>query len=251
MPSFLKSNRTSRRESGFSLLEALLAIGVLAVVTVQIVSVQSASMEITASAGTNQLATWALRSATAQLQYVLDAYGVDGLPPSANYTYGPEKSMTVEVLSEETSIEASRLFMAALGMATQLSGGAQDEDTAAELKAQYEQIGQTLDSQIPKDIYRTIKVNVTWKQGETSRSMDGGFLVVDQNGLSVGGGLEAMFGAGAPGGSGGEGTGGGQGDGAGGRQGSQGGGSGRFPPGARGTGGGSRAGGTGGGSSDR
>jgi Tfp pilus assembly protein PilV len=187
-------------QDGFSLLEALLAIGILALVTVQIVSVQSASMEITGSSAMNQQATWALRSANAQLQYVLDVYGVEGLRPSAEYTFGPDKAMTVSVQTEETPIEASRLFATAVRMAQQLSGGAIDEESSKELGTQYEQIGQTLDSQIPKDIYRTIKVSVAWKQGDVTRTMEGGFLVVDEKGLTIGGGLESLMGAGGGGG---------------------------------------------------
>jgi hypothetical protein len=76
------------------------------------------------------------------------------------------------------------------------------------MSQQYKEIGQTLDSQIPKDIYRTIKVTVSWKQGEVLREIEGGFLVVDEKGLTVGSDLESLMGAagGADGGTG-EGTG--------------------------------------------
>jgi Tfp pilus assembly protein PilV len=199
----MQSLRGTESQNGFSLLEAILAIGVLALVAVQIVSVQSASMEITATSRNNQNATWALRSATAQLQYVLDVYGVDGLRPSTEYVFGPDKAFKVSVQSAETKIEASRLFLTAIQMAQSLAGAEGDEEQTKELSAQYEQIGQTLDSQIPSDIYRTVKVAVSWKQGETERTMDGGFLIVDETGVTLGGGLADLIGAGGVGASGG------------------------------------------------
>ena len=201
----LNSSRTSER--GFSLLEAVLAIGILAVVTIQIINVQSASMEISGTSRQNQQATWALRSATAQLQYVLDVYGVEGLRPKAEFPFGSEKQYNVLVETKETSIEASRLFATAVKMAQALGGeGSEASRDDEETAKQFEAVGQTLDSQIPKDIYRTIKVTVSWKQGEATREIDGGFLVVDEKGLTVGSELEGLMG-GAAGGQGGAGVG--------------------------------------------
>jgi hypothetical protein len=221
---------TSKASAGFSLLEAVLAIGILAVVTIQIISVQTASMEISGTSHQNQQATWALRSATAQLQYVLDAYGVEGLRPKAEFPFGAEKQYSVLVESKETTIEASRLFSTAVKMAQALGGDAgANEDENNKMSQQYKEIGQTLDSQIPKDIYRTIKVTVSWKQGETAREIEGGFLVVDEKGLTVGSDLESLMGAaggGTEGGAGastGGGAGGGTGTGAGGGKGGTGG----------------------------
>jgi uncharacterized membrane protein YgcG len=229
---------TCKGNAGFSLLEAVLAIGILAVVTIQIINVQTASMEISGTSRQNQQATWALRSATAQLQYVLDAYGVEGLRPKAEFSFGAEKQYSVLVESKETTIEASRLFSTAVKMAQALGGDAgASEDEDDKMSQQYKEIGQTLDSQIPKDIYRTIKVTVSWKQGEASREIEGGFLVVDEKGLTVGSDLQSLMGAagGAAGGggaaagetgggTGGGGTGGGTGGGAGGGKGGAGGG---------------------------
>ena len=219
LPWLRRFGMTSSSNAGFSLLEAVLAIGILAVVTIQIINVQTASMEISGTSRQNQQATWALRSATAQLQYVLDAYGVEGLRPKAEFSFGAEKQYSVVVESKETTIEASRLFSTAVKMAQALGGEAGDnEDENDKMSQQYKEIGQTLDSQIPKDIYRTIKVTVAWKQGEASREIDGGFLVVDEKGLTVGSDLESLMGAGGGGADGG--TGGGTSGGAGGGTGS-------------------------------
>ncbi len=188
--SMTKSAFSIRRissQAGFSLLEAILAIGILSIVVVQIVNVQSASMEIAAISRSNQAATWALRSATAQLQYVLDVYGVEGLRPAAEFKSGQEGEYTVLVTSEETTIEASRLFVTAMRMASVMGGGglpgAEDEEDAS--AEQFKAIGDQLDSQIPKDIYRTVKVNVSWELGGTTRQIDGGFLVVDDKALKI------------------------------------------------------------------
>ena len=207
MQSLLKISRSGRLpgagecQGGFSLLEAILAIGILSIVCIQIINVQSASMEIVAVSRSNQLATWAMRSANAQLQYVLDVYGVEGLRPSTEFKAGPEKDLTVTVETAQTTIEASRLFMTAMRMTSVLGGAGapESEEERNEQEAQYKEIGDALDSQVPKDIYRTIKVKVTWNLAGVERSMDGGFLVVDDKGLTLGGGLEALTGVGGGG----------------------------------------------------
>jgi uncharacterized membrane protein YgcG len=215
------------QSQGFSLLEAILAIGVLSIVVVQIVNVQSASMEIAAVSRANQGATWALRSATAQLQYVLDAYGVEGLRPTQEFTAGPEKEFTVLVRTEETSIEASRLLVTALRMASVFGGQGPEDDRGREQEEQYKEIGQILDSQVPKDIYRTVQINVSWTLGGSTRQIDGGFLVVDDKALTLGSDIASLGGGGSGGGgNGGGGNGGGgnggEDDGAGGSDGSDG-----------------------------
>lgn len=184
------------KSSGFSLLEAILAIGVLSIVVVQIVNVQSASMEIAAISRTNQAATWALRSATAQLQYVLDVYGVEGLRPTQEFKAGPENEFTVIVRTEETSIEASRLLLTALRMASAFGGQGLPQEDNREAEEQYQEIGQMLDSQIPKDIYRTVKVSVSWNLAGNTREIDGGFLVVDDKALTIGSDIPGLGGDG-------------------------------------------------------
>ena len=65
----------NKRQSGFTLIESLMAISILSIVAVQILNVQSSSIQVAQSSRDNMRATWAMRSAISQMEYALDALG--------------------------------------------------------------------------------------------------------------------------------------------------------------------------------
>lgn len=197
----LKSNK------GFTLLEALLAMGILSIVTVQIINVQSSSVAVTSTTKNVTRATWAMRSAVSQLQYVLDAYGVEGLPKETAYNWPVDENFKVTVLTKETIIEASKLLSTVMKLGS--AGGKSEESDTAKKEEDptkgMKEIGEILDGQIPKDMYRSVKLLVTWKDGETDKSIEGGMLVIDDAiiklnvpGLDSLGGIAPPDGGGAP-----------------------------------------------------
>lgn len=177
-----------KHDSGFTLLEALLAIGILSVVCVQIISVQASSLAVTVTTRDAMSATWALRSATSQIEYVLDSLGADGLPKERVYPWPADEKYKISILTKETNLEASKLLFTALKLGSgaaiageEKSGGGEENDPAKGMK----EIGEMLDSQIPKDMYKTLTLNVSWAEGEATKSIDGGMLVIDDSKIKI------------------------------------------------------------------
>jgi prepilin-type N-terminal cleavage/methylation domain-containing protein len=185
------SNPTSNKQSGFSLLECLLALGIMAVLSVQVLSVMANSIAISQKSWDNMRATWAMRSAFSQLEYVMDAIGFENLPKSEiNYEWTGEKGFRVRFLVDEASIEASSLLVTALKAGAAM-GAAQDPNAKKEDEAesgiseQIKSIGPMLDSQVPKDMYKRVTVEVSWPDGEARRTMEGGVLLINEKAIAI------------------------------------------------------------------
>jgi prepilin-type N-terminal cleavage/methylation domain-containing protein len=176
-----------RNESGFTLIESLLAISILSIVAVQILNVQSSSISVTQNSRDNMRATWALRSAISQIEYALDALGPKGLVREASFPWSLDPAFTTIVKVEDTPLEASRLLMTAMKLGGAASAGpeGEDEGDGKDAAGGFKEIGQMLDSQVPKDMYRTANVVVSWKEGDSTRSIEGGMLVIDAEQLNI------------------------------------------------------------------
>lgn len=188
-------------QSGFTLLESILAIGILSVVVVQILGVQTSSVMVTQTARETMRATWAMRQTVAQIEYVLDAFGAKGLPAEAKYDWPADPGFVTSFVSTQTSIAASKFFTTAMRLGAQTNGDAEKNTFASEDPASgFKGIGDLIDQQVPKDIYYSLAIVVNWKQGDTARSLDSGLLIVDDKvAFSGAGGLSSLLGA-VPGG---------------------------------------------------
>jgi hypothetical protein len=178
-----------KKNSGFSLLESVLAIGILATMLVQIISMHSNSLAISQTTLNTMKATWALRQAMGQMQYVIDVYGSKEGNRFSNVSvpWSADSEFTIKATTKDMPIEASRLLVSAFRIGTAFSAqGAEDEgsaggenDPASAIKSFAEQI----DSFVPKDLYRTVNLEVSWKQGEATKSLDTGFFLIDSKSL--------------------------------------------------------------------
>lgn len=184
MISILKRNSSA----GFTLLESLLAIGILSVVIVQVVSVQSSNVAVSQISRDNMRATWAMRQAVSQLEYVLDALGASALPKTAfEYPWPSDDKFSIRVEFKEVSIEASRLLVSALKIASVVNDAGEDDDEGEEKSdpaASLKQFASLLDSKLPKDLYRTYQITVSWKDGDRTKSVESGGLIIDEKVIS-------------------------------------------------------------------
>ncbi len=176
------------RNSGFSLLETLLAIGILSTMLMQVISMHTNSLAASQTALNNMKATWALRQGMGQLQYIIDVYGSkDGARfKDISIPWTADSDFTIKIVTKDFPIEASQLLVSAFRIGTAFtSGGAEKDegaskdDPAESIKAFAEQVN----AFVPKDIYRTVNIEVSWKQGEMTKSLDTGFFLIDSKAL--------------------------------------------------------------------
>lgn len=186
MPNF-SVNRDQPRNAGFTLLESLLAIGILVTVFSQIVGVQASSLSVARNNKANIQATWALRSLASQIEYIVDVRGVKALPtessqpPALRLNGDSSDEMTFEYRNKQSLIKASKFLMASMNLGKNVAGSAEGEGDD-----QFKQFGELLDSQLPNDIYRSISLTARWKDGLTTRSTDLGLLLIDRKSVHIG-----------------------------------------------------------------
>lgn len=182
------TERKRKNSAGFTLLESLLAIGILVTVFAQIVGVQASSHAVAKSAKANIQATWALRALSAQIEYMADVKGVKGLPPDSStpntikLNGDDAEPLRFEYKNKQTLIKASKFILASMRMGQGLSG-ASDEGGDNE---KFKSFGDLLDSQLPDDIYRSITLSAVWNDGQQQRSMDLGMLLIDRKAVQIG-----------------------------------------------------------------
>jgi hypothetical protein len=154
----------------------------------QIVGVQASSLGVARNTKYTMQATWALRALSAKLEYIADVNGVKGLPvgsspPTAlKLGTGETDVLNFEYNNEQTLITASKFLLASMRLGQGVAGQGEDEGGDEKFK----QFGELLDSQLPKDIYRTIKLKALWNDGQQQKSMELGMLMIDRRAVQLG-----------------------------------------------------------------
>lgn len=183
----------TKRSSGFTLIEALLAIGILSVVAVQLIAVQGTTLVVAQSTFRNVTATWTLRSAMAQVEYVFDALGEEGFTPEATFVPSSAPEMKVTLVKKEADLEPSKLILSVMKLGKAFNGGGADEEKESEESSEdpaggggFKEMASLLDSQIPKDLFKTVQVEVTWPDGNSgTKSIDAGILLIKPHAFQV------------------------------------------------------------------
>lgn len=180
--------KNDSRSLGFTLLESLLAIGILVTVFSQIVGVQASSLAVARNTKANIQATWALRALASQLEYIVDVRGVKALPteaaqpPSLKLNEDGSEQMRLEYQNKKSLIKASKFLLAAMNLGKNLAGEGEDDQGSE----QFKQFGELLDSQLPSDMYRSITLIARWDDGQMQRSSELGLLLIDRDAIRLG-----------------------------------------------------------------
>jgi len=177
-----------RSSPGFTLLESLLAIGILVTVFSQIVGVQASSLSVARNTKYNIQATWGLRALSSQIEYISDVRGVKGLPPESS---GPpplklngddDDGIRFEYRNKQSLIKASKFLLATMRIGQGAAGAGEEGGGDDKLK----QFGELLDAQLPDDIYRSINLAAFWSDGQSQRSIDLGLFLIDRKSVQIG-----------------------------------------------------------------
>lgn len=165
-----------------------MAIGIVVTVFAQIVGVQASALSVARNNKANIQATWALRSLSSQIEYIVDVRGVKALPtessqpPPLKLNGENDEGMRFEYKNKQSLIKASKFLMASMSLGQTLAGGGDDDGS----NEQFKQFGELLDSQLPSDIYRSVTLSAFWNDGQTSRSTELGLLLIDRKSVHIG-----------------------------------------------------------------
>ncbi len=90
-----------KQENGFTIIECLLAIVILSFIVMSVISLQSSVINITYQSINKIKSTWAMKKTFAQVEYIIDTIGLDGLPDSKEFQWSQDESFKINVNSME------------------------------------------------------------------------------------------------------------------------------------------------------
>ncbi|WP_186645941.1 type IV pilus modification PilV family protein [Fluviispira vulneris] len=171
-------------ESGFSLLECILAIGILSIVIGTIVGLQSSIISSTQISGDNMKASWAMRSAISQLQYVLDTGGSNAVPNEAEFPWATDEQFKISLIKKELKeVKPSQFLLSAMGVYNLISP---DGNEQSDVSATFSSITPLLDAPAgaqSQSFFNNVTILVNWRDASTQRSITEGFFFIDKDAL--------------------------------------------------------------------
>lgn len=214
------SRKIFLNQKGFTLIECILAVGILSTVLFSIVALQSSIINTTQISSDKIKAIWALKSTLSQLEYILNTDGQAAVPDVVHFPWTGDKQFTITVQRVDLKkIKPSQFLFSALKVAN-LSPAFSNQHI--DVDKTFGPIGAILDNTLengaahqpaaptaapakskPTSItsqsnFSNVIVKVQWNDGSTNREISSGLFLIDdslfsditipQTGDSAGGG---------------------------------------------------------------
>lgn len=193
---------TSTKQSGFTLIECILAVAILSMVLGSIVALQSSIISTTQISSDKTRAVWALRSAMAQVEYLLEINGQASIPEVSSFPWAGDPNFTItvtrkdlkEVKPSQFLISATRVNNlvspdgdASLDVEKMLSPVASLLDAGSSLLGGVSDIGNA-DGNLTKSVsaqsdFSNVIVKVEWKDAAQVRSISSGMFLIETKNL--------------------------------------------------------------------
>ena len=184
-----QKNKETRRDDnqqvhqqGFTLIECILAIGILSVVVASIVGLQSSIISVTQIASDGMRASWAARSTIAQMQYLIDTQGQSNIPEETTIPWVTDNQFSINVKRTELKeVKISQFLTSALGVYNLVNPSGNENINVDQT---YSAITSMLDSSagsIPKGFFSNVVVEVKWTSGITPKTISEGFFLMDKD----------------------------------------------------------------------
>jgi len=170
-------------QKGFSLIETVIAIGILATVVGSMIGLQGSVMRILYFSTEKQKASLILNSSQAQLEYLLNQKGFQIFvkqddPKKWTSQLNPKFENTFIVT--DPNVKMSQFLLTAM----QLYYTNEDENSNSELtKMMFTAIGDQLDNSIKGDVSVNLKLTTSWKNRATERSISQSMYLINTEAL--------------------------------------------------------------------
>lgn len=183
---------------GFTLLECILAVGVLALALSSIVALQSSIISSTRMAVNKMQASWAIRSAMEQVQYILDVQGQTFIPEKISFPWEGDNSFITTVSRKDLKeIKPSQFLLSALKVSNATNPSANQnldlDRTMAPIASMMDNSLETPQSKAPNNTsaptsaqsyFCNVLVTATWGEGTQKHTLSDGLFLIDDNVLS-------------------------------------------------------------------
>lgn len=164
---------------GFSLLEIVIAIGMLGIIISSLVGFQSSSYRAIKASEQNLKASWIMRGAYEQAKYNLESFGVLNFPESVDYKSSFDDSFSVTITkSVLDKFKPSELIKSFFGLA-KLFGKIENADLSKK-KTAVSTLGFELDGSIKPNSFCTMSIIVSWLVGKKKQVFESRFFYIDK-----------------------------------------------------------------------
>jgi hypothetical protein len=187
------------KDGGFTILECILAVGILSSLIGSLIVIQSSIVAIAQNSIDTMKSTWALRQAAAQMDYVLDAGGFPSLKMKGNFSWPGDPKFQVTVEKQDlTEVKVSQFLKTAVKF-YHLSDpmGSENLDVDRTLAMAYAILdgsplasssslfeNKSLQSDVSQTPFVNVILSVRWMQGSQAKVLEDGFFLMDNFALS-------------------------------------------------------------------
>lgn len=175
-------NNLQDHQQGFTLIECILAVGILSVVVASVVGLQSSIISVAQIASDNMRASWAARSTIAQMQYLIDTQGQDKMPENETIPWVTDNQFSIHVKRTELKdVKISHFLTSALGVYNLVDpAGNENLDVDKMLGAVTSMLDSSAGSN-SKGFFSNVVIEVTWTSGITPKTISEGFFLIDKD----------------------------------------------------------------------
>jgi prepilin-type N-terminal cleavage/methylation domain-containing protein len=164
---------------GFSLLEVVIAIGMLGIIISSLVGFQSSSYRAIQASEQNLKSSWVMRAAYEQTKYNLDNIGVFKFPKTVNYSSSLDPSFSVTITKSVLDrFKPSELIKSFFKIA-KLQGNMESSELSKKSTA-VSTLGFELDGSIKPNSFCKMSILVSWLVGKKKQVFESRFFYIDK-----------------------------------------------------------------------
>ncbi len=176
------NNNQRDHQQGFTLIECILAIGILSVVVASIVGLQSSIISVTQIASDSMRASWAARSTIAQMQYLIDSQGQTNLPENTTIPWVTDNQFSINVeRTELKDVKISQFLTSALGVYNLVNPAGNENLDVDKMLSAVTTMLDTSAGTNPKGFFSNVVIEVKWTSGITPKTISEGFFLIDKD----------------------------------------------------------------------
>jgi prepilin-type N-terminal cleavage/methylation domain-containing protein len=178
----LKFLRNKNTHDGFTILECILAVGILSVVLASLVGLQSSIIFVAQNSTEKLKAVWSMRQAYSQVEYLLDVGGLTAIPEESKFTWPGDKRFVVAITKKDLKdIKPSQFLVSALKIYNFTNSNGNQNLNVDEVMGS---ISQLLDNPANTSGFANVFVNIKWLSGVEKRLFTDGLFLIDNSVLS-------------------------------------------------------------------
>ncbi len=181
-------------QKGFTLLECILAVGVLSSMLASLVALQSSVIYVAQNSREKLKANWAMRQGLSQLNYFLDEKGMGALSESVSFAWGEEGRFKIEIKKKDLNeIKPSHFLISAMKFYNLTNSGG-NENLNVDLTlgpiskfidgAPLGSDSSNVTTSSSSSYFMNVFLSVNWSLGAEQKTLTNGFFLIDNNALS-------------------------------------------------------------------